>query len=88
MAERRGSFNIHFHAAPGGNAAKLLRYPATVVIPTYAKPTMVTDLWAMGVTTCIQHSTNIAEGQEYIQKILLPHDPSGVFLSPFDRSDI
>jgi L-serine/L-threonine ammonia-lyase len=42
----------------------------------------------MGATAVIQHGASIAEAQEYIQKILLPHDPSGVFVPPFDHPDI
>ncbi|KAJ9657525.1 catabolic L-serine/threonine dehydratase [Neophaeococcomyces mojaviensis] len=94
-AERRDSSNIHFYAASGGNAgiacvhaAKLLGYPATVVIPTCAKPAMVAKLWAMGATSVIQHGASIAEAQEYIQKVLLPHDANGVFVPPFDHPDI
>ena len=67
---------------------QITAHPATVAIPTCAKPAMGTNLWAMGATAVIQHGTSIAEGQEYIRKILLPHDPNGIFLPPFDRSDI
>ncbi|KAF2104032.1 tryptophan synthase beta subunit-like PLP-dependent enzyme [Rhizodiscina lignyota] len=95
VAERRGSSEIHFYAASGGNAgiacihaAKLLGYPATVVIPTCAKPTMVSKLWAMGATAVIQHGASIADAQEHIQMTLLPQDPNGVFVPPFDHPDI
>ncbi|KIX00104.1 uncharacterized protein Z518_10241 [Rhinocladiella mackenziei CBS 650.93] len=95
VAELRGCSKIHFYAASGGNAgiacvhaAKLIGYPATVVIPTTAKPAMVSKLWAMGATEVIQHGANIAEAQEYIQKVLLPQDPNGCFVPPFDHPDI
>jgi L-serine/L-threonine ammonia-lyase len=42
----------------------------------------------MGATAVIQHGANIAESQEYIQNILLPNDPNGVFVPPFDHPDI
>lgn len=95
-AEERGRLSqIHFYAASGGNAgiacvhaAKSLGYPATVVIPTTAKSAMVANLWAMGATQVIQQGASIAEAQEYIQKVLLPCDPHGVFVPPFDHPDI
>lgn len=94
-AERQGASTIHFYAASGGNAgiacvhaAKSLGYHATVVIPTSAKSVMVAKLWAMGATAVIQHGASIAEAQEYIQTVLLPQDPNGVFVPPFDHPDI
>lgn len=94
-AAERGDAGTHFYAASGGNAgiacahaAKMLGYPATVVIPKTAKPVMVSTLWAVGATNVIQHGANIAEAQEYIHNTLLPCDPNGVFVSPFDHPDI
>lgn len=94
VAERRG-VKTHFYAASGGNAgiacvhaAKSLGYPATVVVPASAKAIMVKNLWAMGATDVIQYGASIAAAQEYIQKVLLPNDPSGVFVPPFDHPDI
>lgn len=49
---------------------------------------MVAKLWAMGATSVIQHGPSIAAAQEYIQTILLPNDPNGVFVPPFDHPDI
>jgi L-serine/L-threonine ammonia-lyase len=93
-AERHGQ-PIHFYAASGGNAgiacvhaAKSLGYPATVVIPRTAKPAMVRKLRAMGATEVIQYGASIAEAQEHIQTVLLPLDPTGVFVPPFDHPDI
>jgi L-serine/L-threonine ammonia-lyase len=86
---------IHFYAASGGNAgiacvhaARLIGYPATVVVPKSAKAAMIAKLWAMGATQVIQHGANIAEAQEYIQGSLLPNDPNGIFVPPFDHPDI
>ena len=86
---------IHFYAASGGNAgiacvhaAILLGYPATVVIPRASKPTMITRLWAMGATNVILHGGSIAEAQEHIHTTLLPQDPSGIFVPPFDHEDV
>ncbi|KAJ9495394.1 catabolic L-serine/threonine dehydratase [Exophiala xenobiotica] len=93
-AERHG-LPIHFYAASGGNAgiacvhaAKSLGYPATVVIPRTAKPAMVRKLRAMGATEVIQYGASIAEAQQHIQTVLLPLDPTGVFVPPFDHPDI
>jgi len=36
----------------------------------------------------IQHGISIAEAQKYIQETLLPQDPNGVFVPPFDHQDI
>lgn len=49
---------------------------------------MIKNLWAMGATAVIQHGANIAEAQEYILKVILPNDPNGVFVPPFDHPDI
>lgn len=49
---------------------------------------MIKGLRAMGATSVIQHGATIAEAQEYILKTLLPNDPSGVFVPPFDHPDI
>lgn len=53
-----------------------------------AKPTMVNSLWAMGATSVIRQGVSIAEAQEYIQNVLLPNDPDGIFVPPFDHPDI
>lgn len=42
----------------------------------------------MGATAVVQHGASIAEAQEHIQKTLLPQDPNGVFVPPFDHPDI
>ncbi|CAD0085076.1 unnamed protein product [Aureobasidium vineae] len=80
--------STHFYAASGGNAgiacvhaARTLGYPATVVVPKSAKPVMIAKIWAM-------HGSTIAEAQEYILNTLLPADPTGVFVPPFDHQDI
>ncbi|KAI4729472.1 tryptophan synthase beta subunit-like PLP-dependent enzyme [Aureobasidium sp. EXF-10728] len=87
--------STHFYAASGGNAgiacvhaARTLGYPATVVVPKSAKPVMIAKIWAMGVKQVIQHGSTIAEAQEYILNTLLPADPIGVFVPPFDHQDI
>ncbi|THZ81765.1 tryptophan synthase beta subunit-like PLP-dependent enzyme, partial [Aureobasidium pullulans] len=87
--------STHFYAASGGNAgiacvhaARMLGYPATVVVPKSAKPVMIAKIWAMGVSKVIQHGSTIAEAQEYILNTLLPADPTGVFVPPFDHQDI
>lgn len=61
---------------------------ATVVVPMCAKPAMIAKLWAMGATAVIQHGESIAVSQEYIHEVLLPQDPNGVFVPPFDHPDI
>ena len=42
----------------------------------------------MGATAVIQHGPSIAAAQEYIHSTLLPQDPDGVFVPPFDHPDI
>lgn len=49
---------------------------------------MIANLWAMGASSVIQHGANIAEAQRHIQETLLPQDPTGVFVPPFDHPDI
>lgn len=49
---------------------------------------MIRNLWAMGATSVIQEGNSIAEAQEYIHRVLLPCDPHGVFVPPFDHPDI
>jgi L-serine/L-threonine ammonia-lyase len=63
-------------------------YPATVVVPSSAKPAMLEKLRAAGATAVIQYGSNIAESQAYIECVLLPQDPGGVFVPPFDHPDI
>ncbi|KAJ9639771.1 catabolic L-serine/threonine dehydratase [Knufia peltigerae] len=93
-AERQGQ-PVHFYAASGGNAgiacvhaAKSIGLPATVVIPKTAKPAMVRKLRDMGATEVIQHGASIAEAQRHIETVLLPSDPTGVFVPPFDHPDV
>lgn len=62
--------------------------PATVVIPKTAKATMVRRLLDLGATAVVQHGASIAEAQQHIQTVLLPLDPTGVFVPPFDHPDI
>jgi L-serine/L-threonine ammonia-lyase len=85
----------HFYAASGGNAglacvhaAKLYGYPATVVVPSSAKPAMIDKLRTAGAAAVIQYGSNIAESQAYIERVLLPQDLGGVFVPPFDHPDI
>ena len=70
------------------HAAKSYGYSATVVVPFSAKPRMIASLWAMGASAVIQHGSNIAESQAYIENVLLPADPDGVFVPPFDHPDV
>jgi len=91
----RPGAKTHFYAASGGNAgiacvhaAKGYGYPATVVVPVTAKPIMIDTLWVTGATAVIQHGSNIAEAQAYIEKVLLPRDADGVFCPPFDHEDV
>ena len=41
----------------------------------------------MGETEVIQQGSSIAEAQEYFHKVLLPCDPTGGFVPPFDHPD-
>ncbi|EXJ79504.1 hypothetical protein A1O1_08768 [Capronia coronata CBS 617.96] len=92
--EYRGK-KVHFYAASGGNAgiacvhaARQLGYPATVVVPTTAKPPMVAKIHAMGAAAVIQHGANIMEADEFLKDVCLKADVDGVYVPPFDHPDV
>lgn len=49
---------------------------------------MLAKLQAAGAAAVIQYGSSIAESQAYIERVLLPQDPGGIFVPPFDHPDI
>lgn len=91
-----GVSGIHFYAVSGGNAgiacvhaARVLGYPATVVVPTTAKPAIVSKLLNLGATEVLQQGSTILEADEYLRKeILSKGDPRMIYVPPFDHPDV
>ena len=89
-----GPSDVHFYCSSGGNAglacatcAVALNRPATIVIPTTASPLMRKKLLALGVNVHIVGSA-WAEADRFLREELLAHDPSGVYVPPFDHPHI
>ncbi|OMP84906.1 Catabolic L-serine/threonine dehydratase [Diplodia seriata] len=69
-------------------AAVTLDRPATVVCPTTTSPHMLAKLRAAGASDVIVHGADLASAGEYLQRHILPRDPNGVYVPPFDHPDI
>ena len=94
--------DLHFYAVSGGNAgiacvhaARTLGYPATVVVPTTAKPAIVSTLLRLGATQVLQHGATITEADEYLKHDILGgaaaagRDPRAmIYVPPFDHPDV
>ncbi|KPM39687.1 hypothetical protein AK830_g6881 [Neonectria ditissima] len=85
----------HFYASSGGNAgiacvvaAQSLGYNASVVVPTTTSPALVARLHAEGVTKIIQHGQSVMDADKYLRAVVLPADPTGVYVPPFDHQDV
>ncbi|KAK7424691.1 catabolic L-serine/threonine dehydratase [Neonectria punicea] len=85
----------HFYASSGGNAgiacvvaAQSLGYNASVVVPTTTSPALVARLHAEGVTKIIQHGQSVMDADKYLKAVVLPADPNGVYVPPFDHQDV
>ncbi|WWC64374.1 uncharacterized protein I303_106984 [Kwoniella dejecticola CBS 10117] len=86
---------LHFYASSGGNAglgcvtaATTLKQKSTVVVPTITKQAMINKIIAAGATQVIRYGNTIADADEYLRTNLLPKDPQGVYVPPFDHPDI
>lgn len=66
----------------------MLGYPATVVVPMATKPAMIAKLRAIGAADVIQHGAAVADADRYLKEFVLPNDPDGVYVPPFDHPDI
>lgn len=85
----------HFYASSGGNAgiacvvaARSLGYHASVVVPTTTSPALIARLNAEGVTRVIQHGHSVMDADKYLRAVVLPSDPDGVYVPPFDHPDV
>ncbi|KAH8729299.1 tryptophan synthase beta subunit-like PLP-dependent enzyme [Ilyonectria robusta] len=87
--------NPHFYASSGGNAgiacvvaARSLGYNASVVVPTTTSPALIARLYAEGVTKVVQHGQSVMDADKYLKAVVLPADPDGVYVPPFDHQDV
>ncbi|WVQ83700.1 hypothetical protein IAT38_005844 [Cryptococcus sp. DSM 104549] len=86
---------LKFYASSGGNAglacvtaATTLGYPSLVVVPLSTRPAMITKLRAAGASDVVQHGKTLADADAFLREELLPLDPNGVYVPPFDHPDI
>ncbi|WVN89216.1 uncharacterized protein L203_104434 [Cryptococcus depauperatus CBS 7841] len=89
---------LHFYASSGGNAglacvtaaSALYGYPSTVVVPVSTSPEMVKNIVqaGAGAATVIVQGKTIAEADNWLRETLLPQDPYGIYVPPFDHPDI
>ncbi|KAI2784594.1 tryptophan synthase beta subunit-like PLP-dependent enzyme [Daldinia loculata] len=86
--------NVHFYCSSGGNAglacataAATLRQPCTIVVPTTTSQHMIEKIRLLGAKVH-QVGTNWALADEHLRTVPLAHDPSGVYVPPFDHPDI
>ncbi|WVR00298.1 hypothetical protein IAU59_007441 [Kwoniella sp. CBS 9459] len=84
-----------FYAPSGGNAGLACVVAATslgqrsiIVVPETTPRTMIDKLYTNGAEKVIQIGRNIAEADRYLKEQLLAYDPHGVYVPPFDHSDI
>ena len=89
-----GPSDVHFYCSSGGNAglacatsAVALNRPATIVLPTTVSPLIKEKLLTLGVNV---HSVGNAWAQadRFLRDELLAHDPSGVYVPPFDHQHV
>lgn len=85
----------HFYASSGGNAgiacvvaARSLGYHASVVVPTTTSPALIKRLHAEGATKIIQHGHSVMDADKYLRSVVLPGDPEGVYVPPFNHPDV
>lgn len=85
----------HFYASSGGNAgiacvvaARSLGYQASVVVPTTTSPALVSRLRDEGARNVYQHGQSVMDADHYLHTTVLPRDPDGVYVPPFDHADV
>lgn len=85
----------HFYASSGGNAgiacvvaAQSLGYQASVVVPTTTSPALVARLEEEGANAVYQHGQSVMDADNYLRSEVLPRDPDGVYVPPFDHPDV
>ena len=86
--------DIHFYCASGGNAglaaatsALSLNRPCTVVVPVTTSAFMKNKLLQLGAEVQ-QVGKNLFTATQYVKEELIPKDPAGVFVPPFDHPDV
>ncbi|OXB36901.1 L-serine ammonia-lyase [Cryptococcus neoformans] len=86
---------LHFYSSSGGNAglacvtaASTLGYPSSVIVPLSTKPFMIDKLRAAGATEVIQTGQTWFEADKHLREDILAKDPNGIYVPPFDHSDI
>ncbi|KAI9652075.1 MAG: hypothetical protein M1831_007208 [Alyxoria varia] len=87
--------SLHFYSPSGGNAglaavcaAVALEYPCTVVVPLTTKAIFVDKLKSAGAHDVIQIGESWKETDAHLRNQILPTDPGGIYVPPFDHEDI
>ncbi|KEY69790.1 hypothetical protein S7711_03768 [Stachybotrys chartarum IBT 7711] len=85
---------VHFYCPSGGNAglacatsALTLRLPATIVVPLTTSALIMARLRELGARVH-QVGADFAAADRHVRDELLPGDPAGVYVPPFDHPDI
>ncbi|CAI4210328.1 unnamed protein product [Parascedosporium putredinis] len=68
-------------------AAKSLNLPATIVVPLSTSPLMVSKLRDLGAQVH-QFGASWAEADAHLREVVMRDDAAGVYVPPFDHSDI
>lgn len=86
---------IHFYSSSGGNAglacvtaARSVDRPATVVVPTSTKPSMIAKIKTAGASSVVQHGGSWAEADKFLREEVIANDPHGAYVPPFDHDDV
>lgn len=86
---------FHFYSSSGGNAglacvtaASTLGYPSSVIVPLSTKPFMIDKLRVAGATEVVQTGQTWFEADKHLREEILSKDPNGIYVPPFDHSDI
>ncbi|KAL2887866.1 serine family amino acid catabolism-related protein [Ceratocystis lukuohia] len=82
---------VRFYCSSSGNAglacvtaANAVGLPATIVVHSRSSPVMVAKLKALGATVYVAGNA-LADADAYLRSELLPNDPSGVYVSPYNH---
>ena len=69
-------------------AARSLGYQASVVVPTTTSPALVARLKEEGARNVYQHGQSVMDADYHLRETILPRDPDGVYVPPFDHPDV
>ncbi|KAL5628805.1 hypothetical protein BROUX41_002196 [Berkeleyomyces rouxiae] len=82
---------VRFYCSSSGNAglacitaANAVGLPATIVVHSRSSPVMVAKLKALGATVHVAGNA-LADADAYLRSELLPNDPTGVYVSPYNH---